>query len=247
MDNKIKNYVNDVLSFITTDKKNKNRIEKDLYSHIYEASQSEDLDWVLNNMGNPKDVAIEFMDNINDDNNNSSNKHNFYITNNHYNCWKYEYKSKITLFGLPLIHINFNNYPGKPEKAKGIIALGNFATGILAIGGGSLGIISIGGCSIGLISFGGISIGGLSFGGLSIGILALGGLAIGIEAMGGCAVGLNVAMGGAAFGETAIGPYSKGNNVLQTKGNDLYELKNFLENVNPGKESIILKILNLFT
>ena len=44
----------------------------------------------------------------------------------------YEYKSKHTLFGLPLVHINCGY---GLRRAKGVIAIGNIATGIVALGG----------------------------------------------------------------------------------------------------------------
>lgn len=44
----------------------------------------------------------------------------------------YEYKSKTTLWGLPLLHIHFGF---EFCRAKGIIAIGNVATGWIAPGG----------------------------------------------------------------------------------------------------------------
>lgn len=46
----------------------------------------------------------------------------------------YEYKSKRTLFGLPLVHINlsYGRFSGL-RRTKGIIAIGNIATGIFSI------------------------------------------------------------------------------------------------------------------
>ena len=71
--------------------------------------------------------------------------------------WHYEYKSSRTLFGLPLIHINLGRWlPGQKRcRAKGIIAIGNFATGILSLGGFSSGVFAVGGFSAGLFSLGG--------------------------------------------------------------------------------------------
>lgn len=42
----------------------------------------------------------------------------------------YEYKSKHTLLGLPLVHINCGY---GLRRAKGVIAIGNIATGIVAL------------------------------------------------------------------------------------------------------------------
>ena len=96
----------------------------------------------------------------------------------------FEYKSKRTIKGLPLIHINFGGIV--PRKAKGIIAIGEIAQGVIALGGVSVGIVSIGGLSAGLVSLGGLAVGlAVALGGAAIAPVALGGLAIGFIACGG--------------------------------------------------------------
>jgi hypothetical protein len=83
--------------------------------------------------------------------------------------------------------------------AKGIIAVGDFATGVLALGGLSRGVVAIGGLAAGLVSLGGLSLGVIAaVGGLAIGGLALGGGAVGGVAVGGGAVGYYACGGGAA-------------------------------------------------
>jgi hypothetical protein len=83
--------------------------------------------------------------------------------------------------------------------AKGIIAIGDFATGVLALGGLSRGVVAFGGLAAGLVSFGGLSVGILgAIGGLAIGGLALGGAAVGGVAIGGGAAGYYACGGGAA-------------------------------------------------
>lgn len=117
--------------------------------------------------------------------------------------WHYEYKSRRTLFGLPLVHINIGRWiPGQKHcRAKGVIAIGNFASGFLALGGIASGIFSVGGISAGLFSLGGLAVGLLlAAGGFSVGTVAVGGLALGIFAMGGGAFGI-YALGGAAVGQ----------------------------------------------
>ena len=60
----------------------------------------------------------------------------------------YEYKSRISICGIPLVHIHF----GRGKKvAKGIIALGNIAIGVISVGGLAVGIISA--CRIGCRNF----------------------------------------------------------------------------------------------
>ena len=129
----------------------------------------------------------------------------------------YEYKSKITICGIPLVHINIGL---GMYKAKGIIAIGNMAfgvipmgiisVGLLAFGSLSLGLVAFGALAAGILSFAGLSIGVVAFGGLAIGYLAVGGLAIGVYALGGAAIASRVAMGGYASGVIAIGDSVKG-------------------------------------
>ena len=60
------------------------------------------------------------------------------------NGWGFEYKSKTTILGLPLLHISFKFGPNKiPVPAKGIIAIGQFGIGIINISQFGVGIISI--------------------------------------------------------------------------------------------------------
>ena len=95
----------------------------------------------------------------------------------------YEYRSKLTLAGLPLVHIatGVDAATGRKRVAKGIVAIGDMAVGVLAIGG--------------------VAIGGLAVGGLSLGVVACGGLAIGLlVAVGGAALGGYLAIGGFAVG-----------------------------------------------
>lgn len=83
--------------------------------------------------------------------------------------------------------------------ARGLIAIGDFATGVIALGGISRGVFAFGGLAAGLVSFGGLSLGLLvAIGGMAIGGLALGGAAVGGAAIGGGAVGYYACGGGAA-------------------------------------------------
>ena len=126
------------------------------------------------------------------------------IVNNYYQRWRYEYKSKRTLFGLPLVHIRLGDRG--TGLAKGVLAIGNYAVGIFAIGGFSFGLVSIGGLSLVLLfSLAGWAIGGIAVGGLAIGLLAFGGAAVGLLAIGGGTFGVYAAGGGAIASEIAIG------------------------------------------
>ena len=100
----------------------------------------------------------------------------------------FEYRSKRTLWGLPLVHITRGMDPetGCPRTAKGIIAIGDRAKGVIA--------------------FGGLAVGGVTFGGLSVGLISFGGCAVGLlAALGGLAVALGCAVGGGAVGAIALG------------------------------------------
>lgn len=125
----------------------------------------------------------------------------------------YEYKSKRTLFGLPLVHIHLG---WGFCHAKGILAIGNVATGLFAFGGVALGLFALGGVSLGLLALGGLAlallaavgglaIGAIAVGGLAVGLLALGGLAVGVYAMGGAAIASQIAAGDYAQAAVAIG------------------------------------------
>lgn len=118
----------------------------------------------------------------------------------------FEYKSKLHIGKLPLLHINI----GLGRTAKGIFAVGLMSVGVFSVGLLSLGVISLGLICLGILSLGSISAGIISAGGVAIGIMAFGGLAVGALAMGGCAVGL-FAVGGYASGYyVAIGDVAVG-------------------------------------
>lgn len=106
----------------------------------------------------------------------------------------YEYKSKRTLFGLPLVHIHVGT---GLYRAKGILAIGNLACGVISLGILSMGLLSLGVFALGLLGLGAFAAGGISAGAISVGFFAFGGVALGIVAVGGVAVGV-YAMGGVA-------------------------------------------------
>ena len=58
--------------------------------------------------------------------------------------WGFEYKSEMTLFGLPLLHISFKYRPNLlPVPARGIIAVGQFACGFLTLSQFGIGLVSV--------------------------------------------------------------------------------------------------------
>jgi|SRR5581483_7575221 hypothetical protein len=58
--------------------------------------------------------------------------------------WGFEYKSRASLFGLPLIHVAFKYRANRtPVLAKGIIAVGQFAVGVVTLSQFGLGLFSL--------------------------------------------------------------------------------------------------------
>lgn len=67
--------------------------------------------------------------------------------------WGYEYKSKTTLLGFPLIHISFKRDPHSwPVPARGVIAIGQFACGLVTISQFGVGLVSLGQFEVGWYS-----------------------------------------------------------------------------------------------
>ena len=132
------------------------------------------------------------------------------IVNNYYHehRWHYEYKSKRTLFGLPLVHINCG-----PDVhwARGVIAIGNIATGFVALGGIAAGLLSLGAVSLGLLlALGALSVGIIAIGGVALGWFAWGGIVCGIYSVGGIALASKIAVGGVASAPLAFGDEVQG-------------------------------------
>jgi RNA polymerase sigma factor (sigma-70 family) len=110
----------------------------------------------------------------------------------------FEYRSKFSLFGLPLVHIRLRaGIERGPVKAW--FAVGDAAIGVIfAFGGVVVAPISFGGLAVGIFTLGGLAVGLVACGGFSLGPWALGGFAVGWRAFGGCAVGWSAAAGAVA-------------------------------------------------
>lgn len=119
--------------------------------------------------------------------------------------WSFEYKSKKTVMGMPLVHINI----GLGRRAHGFFSVGLISSGIFSLGLLSAGIFSLGILSLGLISLGVLALGGLAAASIALGLVAVGGVAVGIIAVGGVAVGC-FSLGGCSIGLFAIGGYANG-------------------------------------
>ena len=124
----------------------------------------------------------------------------------------FEYKSRRTVRGVPLVHVNI----GFGRKAKGIVAIGLTARGILSIGLASVGVLSFGLCSVGLLSVGALALGLLlavgsmamgtvAIGAIAAGIFAIGALSVGLISIGALSAGYFLAVGDHAYGMIALG------------------------------------------
>lgn len=107
--------------------------------------------------------------------------------------WGFEWKSRTTAFGLPLIHIAFglNRNTGKLLIAKGIVSIGIFGIGIVSVTMVGMGVIALGQFSFGIIAIAQFAV-GIYF--------ALGQFAAGFVAVGQFACGKYV-LAEAGFGE----------------------------------------------
>lgn len=216
MQYRARDYVDSVLSRVDADEQTLARLREDLLAHIEEASEGEGVEAVIRRMGRPEAVARELREHL------QLGEDNLAMQLRQARAALrrlagYEYRSKATLFGLPLVHVNLTRgRGGRIRVAKGILAIGDVAMGIVAVGGLAFGLIGFGGLAFGLLlALGGVAAGGFSLGGLSIGYYALGGCAIGIYAFGGAAIALRVAVGGFASATVAVGARTSGQYVIE--------------------------------
>lgn len=146
--------------------------------------------------------------------------------------YRYEYKSKRTLGGVPLVHINIGR---GAYVAKGILAIGNISVGLLSIGliavGGlcigllAAGLIGLAAVTLGLFAAGGVAVGAVAAGGAAFGVFAFGGLAVGMFSVGGCAVASDIAVGGYASGHIAIGNTARGVKTIVFESDHFNDVK----------------------
>ncbi|MEA4897424.1 MAG: helix-turn-helix domain-containing protein [Christensenellaceae bacterium] len=159
----------------------------------------------------------------------------------------YEYKSEAAFLGLPLIHVKFSRFSGRPAVARGVIAVGDIALGGFALGGIAAGLISLGGLSAGLLlALGGMALGGVAFGGIAVGALAIGGMALGLYSMGGMAVARELAIGGMAVGRVAIGQVTDGQWTLDATGASREMIAAFIRQHSPGIGEWPARLMSVF-
>ncbi len=239
MDDRIESYINRVIDGIVVGDKLKKRIAQDLRSHITDASINQNIDDVLGRMGDPARVSAEFMDSVYENKSEVIKR----LVRERLRVSRlltdyFEYSSKISFFGLPLLHIKFRRHlNAKPATARGIVAIGNRAIGAVAVGRFCFGGLCFGMFPVGLVAFGSFSSGVIAFGGFALGICALGGITLGILAVGGFAFGLS-AFGGFAFGLISGGGFARG--VVAMGGHTMGQYIG-----NPGSSNEIKALIRL--
>ncbi|WP_052339362.1 hypothetical protein [Gorillibacterium massiliense] len=208
-------YVEEVIRLLHADPVTLSRIRSDLYASIAERTAGgESEERVLAGMGSPAEMAEEFMAGLYSGMGEMRGGHSERDEEAERSRY-YEFRSRTTVKGIPLVHIKHRRNrgfvrPGKPAVAKGIVAIGDIAIGYVAIGGVAIGGVTAGGITAGLLSLGGIVVGlAAACGGVAVGAVAVGGIACGIFAIGGLAVGMG-AIGGYAVGHVAIGDKAVG-------------------------------------
>ena len=110
-----------------------------------------------------------------------------------------EYRSRWSLFGLPLVHIRIGDrFDVMRPALKAWIAIGSsHAIGVIfAWGGIAVAPISVGGIAIGILPLGGVAIGVFPVGAVVLGGLAYGGLAFAWQAYCACGFAWHAASGG---------------------------------------------------
>jgi RNA polymerase sigma factor (sigma-70 family) len=96
------------------------------------------------------------------------------------------YRSRFSLFGVPLVHVRFASPEEGDKPVVGWIAGGDRAMGLLfAWGGWAVAPISVGGVAVGGLAIGAVSFGVIGLGTFGTGLLAIGGIAVGFKAFAG--------------------------------------------------------------
>jgi hypothetical protein len=122
----------------------------------------------------------------------------------------WEYRSRLTLLGLPLVHVRLGFDPHWLDAAAPVrawIAMGQVSYGAIL----ACGTVAVAPICVGVIGLGFVSMGACAMGGLALGVfLAVGGFACGVNAIGWKAAGvfsfgLRAAYGMAAYARTYAG------------------------------------------
>lgn len=96
------------------------------------------------------------------------------------------YRSRASLFGVPLVHLRFASPDEGEGPVVGWIAGGDRAYGLLfAWGAVAVAPVSVGAFAAGFLAIGGVSVGVIGLGSFATGLLAIGGIAVGVKAYAG--------------------------------------------------------------
>ncbi|WP_036735935.1 hypothetical protein, partial [Paenibacillus zanthoxyli] len=133
MSQRLKLYVSEVMAGIDADPTTKRRIAEDLLTSLTERAERSSVERVLAESGAPREMAKDYMNGLYGAEggpgyaDNQAPYYGFGSDSGDY----YEYKSSLTVFDLPLVHIKFRRrgwfLGGAPAVAKGIIAIGDVA------------------------------------------------------------------------------------------------------------------------
>ena len=209
-----KQYVREIVQRSCLPAWERKRLKRDLHDEINSALEhGEPIEQIIERMGEPDQMAAALYENFSD-----APVRPFR-----------EYKSKVTLFGLPLFHVIRSNHAPTVAHVRGVSIRGvNFggryaqgaglptARGFFAFGPKAKGVVAVGNFSAGIVAIGNISTGVLSIGNISAGLFSIGNIALAVfTALGNLAAGLfslgNMALGYATAGNLAIGQYAVGN------------------------------------
>jgi hypothetical protein len=128
-----------------------------------------------------------------------------------------EYRSRLKLFGVPLVHVRFSSPDEGERPVFGWFAGGDRAYGLVCAWGGlAVAPLSVGAVSVGFLSIGSLSVGVLSFGTVAVGALAIGCVSVGVKAFAWLsALGWTIAAGGgfAIARVAAVGPVALAQHV----------------------------------
>lgn len=147
------------------------------------------------------------------------------------NAKQREYISRLTLFGVPLVHFQFGAPENDDKPAFGWIAGGSYAYGLLfAWGGVAIAPFSVGIIALGVISIGGVGIGLLSLSTVAIGFIGFGASAVAYKAYASLtSLGWESAFssGFSIAKEAAIGPIAYGAQVNNEQAIEISNLTLF--------------------
>jgi RNA polymerase sigma factor (sigma-70 family) len=95
-----------------------------------------------------------------------------------------EYRSRLKLFGVPLVHVRFSSPDEGQRPVFGWLAGGDRAYGLLcAWGGYAVAPLSVGAVAVGFLAVGSLSVGVISLGTVAVGAFALGCVSLGVKAL----------------------------------------------------------------